>query len=374
VTSTLRIGFACAWDDPPQATWSHTPWNLRAALRERTEVTDLGLSWHRSSRLALKLLAAQRHNGKWSSSWKHHPLTQRLTEHKLRGAERAVSPGVVVQIGDLARLESPYLIYQDLSFDLLRSTFSPEQEILHFPHLDQDGIARLAARQHEIYEHASGVLAMSRWLADNLVRVTGLPPERVHVVPPGGNALPPAPIRTEPTARPRRRLLFVGKDFQTKAGPQVVAALAVLRRDVDPEIELTVVGPISWPLPGPVPDGVRFLGRLPLERVQALYAEHDVFVMPSHFEGYGMALVEALAHGLPCVARNACAMPEIVQDGVNGELVTGDDPADLAAVIASVLDDDELAERVVAQAGEVIAHHQWGRVADDVLRVASTLH
>ncbi|MEO6088974.1 MAG: glycosyltransferase family 4 protein [Umezawaea sp.] len=367
----MRIGFACAWDDPPQPTWSYTAWQLRSALRERAEVTDLGLEWHRSSRLALKVLAARRTDGKWSSSWKHHPFTQLLAGRKLRRAVRAGTPQVVVQIGDLARVDAPYLVYQDLSFDLLREHFSPNDEVLHFPHLNRNTIKRLTERQHEIYEGAAGVLAMSDWLAESLVKVTGLPPERVHVVPPGANALPAAPVRTALTPRPRRRLLFVGKDFRTKAGPQVVAALAVLRREVDPNIELTVVGPTTWPLPGQVPDGVTFLGRLPLDRVRDLYQAHDLFVMPSHFEGYGMALVEALAHGLPCVARNACAMPEIVRQGVNGVLVSGDDPADLAAVIASALDDDGLARRAIRQAGEVIARHQWSRAADDILRIAS---
>src|SRR5262249_30189698 len=159
------------------------------------------------------------------------------------------------------------------------------------------------------YAKAAGMLTMSEWLAEHLVRVTGVPADRVHVVPPAANGLPEHAV-VAPHPAPRRRLLFVGKDFATKAGDVVVAAVELLRRDHDPKIELNVIGPKQWPMPGEIPDGVRFLGRLPLEETRREFGRHDLFIMPSRFEGYGIALVEALAHGIPCIARAACAMPE----------------------------------------------------------------
>jgi glycosyltransferase involved in cell wall biosynthesis len=214
------------------------------------------------------------------------------------------------------------------------------------------------------------VLAMSHWLAEHLVRVSGVPAAKVHVVPPGADGLPTEP--SAPAARDgsRHRLLLVGKDFHTKNGELVLAALAVLRREHDPDFELTVVGPRSWPLAGPVPAGVRYRGRLPLAEVHALYGTHDLFVMPSRFEGYGIALVEALAHGLPCVARRDCAMPEIVTPGENGALLEQDDPAELARLIADCCADEGLYRRTAAGAAAVRAEYRWGRAADDVLRVA----
>jgi len=128
-----------------------------------------------------------------------------------------------------------------------------------------------------------------------------------------------------------------------------------------------------WPMPGPPPPGVRFLGRLPISQVRELYASHDLFVMPSRFEGFGIALVEALSHGLPAVGRRAFAMPEIVRPGDNGDLVTSDDPAELAEIVARLLADDALFERVASQAAGVREYYSWGRAADDVLAVAKTI-
>jgi glycosyltransferase involved in cell wall biosynthesis len=371
----VRLGFACAWDPHPEPTWSYTPWHLRGALRELTDVVDVGMSYPTAVRTPLKALHARRVDGHWVSMWKHSGLARRYTQHALRKGELAAACDVVVQIQDLAPLRTPYLVLQDLSYDVLLDELDRNGRLVHFPSLTRSDAQRLRDRQHRIYDGASGILAMSRWFADHLVRVSGVPAERVHVVHPGASAAGPAPesgsdLPAAEPDRPRRRLLFVGKDFVTKAGGQVLAALALLRADVDPGITLTVVGPKEWPLPGEPPAGVRFLGRVPIERVRSLYVEHDLFVMPSKFEGFGIALVEALSYGLPCVARKAYAMPEIVRPGDNGDLVTGDDPAELAGIIERLLADDAVHQRAAAQADEVRRYYSWHRAAEDVLTVA----
>jgi glycosyltransferase involved in cell wall biosynthesis len=203
-----------------------------------------------------------------------------------------------------------------------------------------------------------------------------LAPEKVRVVHPGATAAQhlSAPVlaaaRERRLSGPRRRLLFVGKDFHAKAGDTVVAALGILRREYDPGITLTVVGPDTWPLAIGIPDGVEFLGRLPVSAVGELYDSHDLFVLPSRFEGFGISFVEALAHGVPCVGRRAFAMAEIVRPGENGDLVEDDDPAGLARRIAGLLGDSSLYERTAAGAGAVAEHYSWARAAGDVFAAA----
>lgn len=377
----VRVGFACAWDPRPEPTWSYTPWRLRDALSTRTDLVDIGMTYPRAIRLPLKAFHARRVNGQWVSMWKHSVLARSYAVHTLRNGERTRQCDVVVQIQDLARLRTPYLVLQDLSYDILLDEFDRHGRLVHFPSLTRADAVRLRDRQRRIYQGAAGVLAMSQWFADHLVRVSGVPANRVHVVRPGASAADDDDITGEPNEIPvkdsrdraRRRLLLVGKDFATKGGAQVVAALALLRADVDPDITLTVVGPKEWPMPGDPPPGVRFLGRLPIERMRQLYGEHDLFVMPSRFEGFGIALVEALSHGLPCVARDAFAMPEIVRRGDNGDLVTGDDPAELAGIIAGLLADDGVFARAAAQAEDVRKYYTWSRAADEVLAVAEAV-
>jgi glycosyltransferase involved in cell wall biosynthesis len=146
----------------------------------------------------------------------------------------------------------------------------------------------------------------------------------------------------------------------------VVAALEALRRDHHRDTTLTVVGPDRWPLPGAVPDGVDFRGRRPAAEVAGLYDTHDVLVVPSRLEGFGKVFLEALARGLPCVGRDAFAMPELIRPGGNGALVRSEDPAELAAAVAGVLADDDVYATCAAEAPGLLARYTWDRAAAEL--------
>ncbi len=276
----------------------------------------------------------------------------------------------MLQIGDLAVLDRPYFVYQDLAAALVASDELRAGREEYFRSLDTPRrLESKLAWQRRVYAGVSGVFAMSRWLADFLVEHEGLAPESVHVVPPGATSLSDAgDLPERPGDRPRRRLLFLGSEFLTKGGDQVVAALSVLRREVDPAITLTVAGPRAWPLPGPPPAAssssvpCRAGGRAP-DRA------HDLLVMPSVLEGFGIAFVEALGRGVPCIGRRACAMPEIIDEGRTGALVDGDDPEELARKVAEVLVDDRIHAEARRRAAGVASYYTWDRAADDMVRV-----
>ena len=366
----MRLGFACVWDPDAPRTWSHTPWNLRAALRALAggpEVVDVGVSLARPARRALQLAHLRRHGGRLVSPWKHSAAFNALAQAVIDARARRAGCDAVLEIQDLATPGVPFFVYSDLSYDVLLGAWARDQgSVPHFPMLDHERALRRRERQLGVYERAAGVLAMSRWFARSLVEDSGLPAAKVHVVHPGVSAAGPAGP-PPPRPAPRRRLLLVGRDFHTKGGDLVVAALARLRREHDPAITLTVAGPDAWPLPGGVPDGVSFLGRLPAARVAALYDEHDLLVMPSRLEGFGIVFAEALARGLPCVGRAAFAMPELITPGRNGALVGGDDPGELAEAVAATLADDGVYAAALAGREEVAAHFSWERAAADVL-------
>jgi glycosyltransferase involved in cell wall biosynthesis len=80
------------------------------------------------------------------------------------------------------------------------------------------------------------------------------------------------------------------------------------------------------------------LGDLDREALERQYARADVFVLPSYLEGYGMALAEAVAFGLPVISTTAGAIPETVPANASILVAPGDSRA-LAKALAAVIDD-----------------------------------
>jgi len=103
-------------------------------------------------------------------------------------------------------------------------------------------------------------------------------------------------------------------------------------------------------LPGRVPD------------VAAVLRRADVFVHPARWEGFGLAVLEAMLLSLPVVATNVSSLPELVAAGETGELVPPDDPDALHAAL----------ERVLADPGELGARgHERARREFGVDRMAA---
>ena len=94
---------------------------------------------------------------------------------------------------------------------------------------------------------------------------------------------------------------------------------------------------------------VALLGAAPHEQLTSLYAAADLFVLPSRFEGYGMAYAEAIAHGVPVVGTKAGAIPQTVPAGA-GVLLPPDDVDALAAALQRLIENPEERERLAAGA------------------------
>ncbi|MDI3282479.1 glycosyltransferase family 4 protein [Polyangium sp. 15x6] len=173
----------------------------------------------------------------------------------------------------------------------------------------------------------------------------GIPPDRITVVPPGrdrlgARAAPPARTRGAPV-----RLLFLGALTPRKdplalleAFP-AVAARAVLTlagpADRDPLYTARVLAAASR-----YGTRVRVTGALTDAALAGELGAHDVLVLPSRYEGYGIALAEAASHGLAIVSCDAGAIPEVVRHGEEALLVPPGDPRALEGALVHVVHDD----------------------------------
>jgi glycosyltransferase involved in cell wall biosynthesis len=334
-------------------------------MRARADVVDVGVDVPFPVRRFLQTAHLRYRNGRLISLWEQGSLTDRYCRSQLQRSIVKMDVDVVLQMQDLAPVDRPYFLYQDMSFDALLNMRESGADVFRI--LTTSEMLRRRERQLNVYDKAAGVLAMSRWLADSLVKDTGLPREKVHVVHPGLVAANTAPV-PDRTQRPRTRLLFIGRHLVPKGGDLVLQAFERLRGQ---GITLTIAGPASI---GEVPEGVNFLGALPVNDIAKLYDQHDLFVLPSRIEGFGIVFAEALSRGMPLVARNDFAMPEIVQAPRYGRLIDKDDPDVLADILLDSLNDDELYRRCRDEAESVANYYSWSRAAQETIDALAFTH
>ncbi|MBF4510698.1 MAG: glycosyltransferase [Aeromicrobium sp.] len=115
-------------------------------------------------------------------------------------------------------------------------------------------------------------------------------------------------------------------------------------------------------------ESVRFVA--PREGLAPAYADADVFVLSSRWEGLPYVVLEAMSFGLPVVSTRVDGIPEAVVDGTSGLLVPSSAPEALASAIAGVLDDPDTRARMGA-AGAAIVAERFGldRMADELVAV-----
>jgi sugar transferase (PEP-CTERM/EpsH1 system associated) len=216
------------------------------------------------------------------------------------------------------------------------------------------------------------VCAVSRDLAEEVVRDWGLPPERVARIPNGvdldsfDGPPPSGELRRELGLAPDDRVVMNTGGFRTiKDHPTLLRAFAIVRRE-DPAVRLLLVGTGSPEAPRAgldrlaedlgIADAVRFAGvRHDVPRVLRIC---DVYVNSSRFEGMSNTILEAMAAGKPVVATDVGGNPELVQEGVTGYLVPAGEEAPMAARLGALLRDSSLRDRMgAAGRGRIEAEH-----------------
>jgi len=208
----------------------------------------------------------------------------------------------------------------------------------------------------------SRVCAVSRDLAESVIRDWRIPRERVAWIPNGvdldefGKDHPLDGLREELDLTPENRVVMNTGGFRTiKDHPTLLRAFALAHRE-DPMARLLLIGQGSAADPRAgldrmaeelgVGDAVRFAGvRHDIPRLLRIC---DVYVNSSRFEGMSNTILEAMAAGRPVVATAVGGNPELVEDGVTGFLVPPGQPDGLAARVGELLLDPALRGRMGA--------------------------
>ncbi len=110
---------------------------------------------------------------------------------------------------------------------------------------------------------------------------------------------------------------------------------------------------------------VRFPGRIDEADKPALYSAATVFAFPSHYEGFGLPILEAMACGTPVVTSNATSLPELA--GAAAFQVDPDDPRRLSAALIALCTQEDLHQEMRAKGLAQAARFSWGKTAGETL-------
>jgi glycosyltransferase involved in cell wall biosynthesis len=203
---------------------------------------------------------------------------------------------------------------------------------------------------------AAVVVAWSRWCAQSVIRDYGVPEDRVRVIPPGINLDVYTPRSALKQEHSLPRILFVGGDFRRKGGPLLLEAF---RSGLRGRCELDLVTNESGI---ECEGGVRVhRGLAPnSEAIRSLYAGADIFALPTQQDYTPLAILEAMASGLPVVAHDVGAIREQVADGSTGFLLRPARDARALAEALRTLIDDPTRRRGLGAAGRAHAEANFG--------------
>ena len=115
------------------------------------------------------------------------------------------------------------------------------------------------------------------------------------------------------------------------------------------------------------------MGQIENEKVPQYLAIGDCFVLPSLKEGFGIAILEAQAVGLPVIATNVGGIPDIIKDGKTGILVPARNPEAIAKAIFKIYSQLSFAQKLVQNAKANLENYNWDKIAQKVYLIYQKL-
>ncbi|MGE5141576.1 MAG: glycosyltransferase family 4 protein, partial [Rudaea sp.] len=265
---------------------------------------------------------------------------------------------------------SPSVItVHDLAF-LLYPRFLTRESARYYGQVD------LAARR------ASQIIAVSQSTKRDIIKLLGVPPERVTVIYEASHPI----FRQLDHDRAREHvaerygitqdfILFVGTIEPRKNLPTLLQAFRRMLDVYHVDATLAIAGKPGWLTDQMnenvsslnLNDKVHFLGPVPNEELVYLYNAARVFALPSYYEGFGLPPLEAMACGTPVVVSNTSSLPEVVGDA--GQMVDPNDVEAWSVSLSRVLTDKDLRNEMCEKGLRRTASFSWERTAREHLAV-----
>lgn len=374
----MKIALAAPYDIKNPRSWSGTPRSLYTGLCsvKENEIDAINLSEYHTdslkkknilSHIDLKRSIKSGHMISKLGPACFNPLNSRLL-NEICGEKEY---DVLIEFGGFQPGKNlpPYYVYTDSSHDMALDYYRLHGYLPYHNQYSLNEMEAAAEYVRTIYQNAAGVFCMSDYLAKVMIETSGVDISRVHTVYAGANwhgtDLPEIKKKSLED-KDKINILLTGVDYYGKGADILVEAMKLLHEKYGSKYILHLCG-IREEIPRE--DYIVNHGFVDKNKLTEILQECDLFVLPSRFDCFGIAFVEAMTFGLPCIGRKICAMPEIIDEGVNGELVTDDDPEKLVLLIEKICSDSEIYNRYSRNAVEKAKRFTWENVCSDIMRI-----
>jgi len=241
----------------------------------------------------------------------------------------------------------PYFVYTDHT----------HLSNLNYPDFDRQELRsqEWIELERSIYECATVVFTRSTDVQADLIKYYGIAAEKIECVYAGSNVDVKNAGEPNNNGYSNKRILFVGVDWLRKGGAELAAAFRTVLES-HPDAHLTIAGSdTALDVPN-----CTVLGQVSASELSRYYTEASIFCLPTKREPFGIAFVEAMMHRLPIVGTRVGAVPDMVEDGVNGFLVEPGHSDTLAQALCTLLDSPDKCRQFGQRSYEkAVARYTW---------------
>ncbi|QOP74081.1 glycosyltransferase family 4 protein [Pediococcus acidilactici] len=358
----MRLNYIANWNADRKTTWSGTTYSLLSAMKQRNHIFDIDMNDKRVQFLSRVNLKLVQYVGVDMFS---RYLKKRLEKLAL---DQISSDSVNVQVHSIVNLPNSY-IYEDLIWEVLAYIKNDDPSSFSFSGfqtINNRLFKYYLTHQKELIGSNKTILSMSHWLTNFINKQT--PHKAVYVG--GGINVPLGKSLIE--KRDDQTFLFVGRSFYRKGGDIVVSAFNRLKSQY-PNAKLIIAGPDKNKISKKIlnTDGIEFTGNVSVDKIGQLMSTATCFVMPSRFEAYGLVFVEAMANGMPIIARDKYEMPYFVSEGsglvMRTEKDVNSEIDNLLRCMTELLENrNHYLKKAQETAPKIAQEYSWAAVADRI--------
>ena len=251
-----------------------------------------------------------------------------------------------------------------------------------FPHFEESKRLAMHLMMAFTCRRSQLILCDSKWTAQDLHARIGVPKQKLRPVPLGVDERLFISSLPDALQELRQRMhldqpfiLFVGERRPHKNLIGLMKAFSLFRRMSNQPYQLVIAGKPYADYQEPetiakqfgLSDSICFLDYVAEYDLPVLYQAAEAFISLSHYEGFGLPILEAMASGTPVVAANCTALPEVV--GEAGMLVDPDNPDQAADALRQIVRGGAQREQMIALGSERARQYTWERTAQKTLEI-----